>query len=284
MGAVPAVGVLSYTMLHFWCFISLSRGSTFSPKFGRNHERMQQCVRSSNCLLIGASNVRKAKDMRVFACFSMRLSTLALLPAQCVQPRRLSRRITKGHHILACPTSEHMTAIVPMAYFPFLALPPELRIMIYSYFLPTSDGKKPFQLLGKQPFVGLRRTCRIIKHEIDYEALRRSCRLIRRANPNYTLSVGALDMRHMNMVIRNEAEQPRRNFDTLNLSWWEYLPKYSRVDIVYESCGQRSIDDPAFTSICRVIAKPFRRPRIAQSLPAPFCVKFQKPGENLASW
>ena len=54
-------------MLHFWCFTLLSRGSTFSPKFGRNHECMQQCVRGSNCLLIGASNVRKAKDMRVFA-------------------------------------------------------------------------------------------------------------------------------------------------------------------------------------------------------------------------
>ena len=172
-----------------------------------------------------------------------------------------------------------MTAIVQMAYFPFLALPPELRVMVYAYFLPTNDHENPFRLLRKRPFVSLRQTCQVVKQEIDYEALRLSCLLVLRENPDYALSVSVLDMQQLKMVIRNKAAQPIRDFDSLNLSWWEEL-RASRVDIVYEPCGQRDTDIAAFTSICQCIAQKFSSHYVR--LPSSFYVRLQKAGEEPA--
>jgi hypothetical protein len=54
-------------------------------------------------------------------------------------------------------------SIITMDSFPFLALPPELRIMVYRHLLPT-DNK--FQV-----YSGLCLTCGTMQREFDYEAL-----------------------------------------------------------------------------------------------------------------
>jgi hypothetical protein len=163
-------------------------------------------------------------DLLVAACdanvclLSLRSSTLALLPAPQYNP---SSRNPSQKAVISSSICQNFTSYDNRHIHGLLSVPratPELRIMVYSYFLPTIDCQVPFKQFCKRPFVGLRQSCRVIKNEIDHETLRLSCRLIRRANPEYALSVHGLDMCELKTVIQNQLAQPLRDFGSLNVA------------------------------------------------------------------
>jgi hypothetical protein len=134
-----------------------------------------------------------------------------------------------------------------MDRFRFLALPPELRVMIYAYLGPPTIANTP-------DYCGLRQTCRLIRKEYDSEALRALRRAYHRANPGYSFTLSSPDLRSLEVRLQYDAEQPLPDFRFFNLILWDQKRLW-KVTIVYEPYGNRRIDDFAVISICQAIGR-----------------------------
>jgi hypothetical protein len=134
-----------------------------------------------------------------------------------------------------------------MDSFLFLALPPELRVMVYAYIGPPIITNTP-------EYCGLRQTCRLIRNEYDNEALRALRRAYQRAKLGYSFTLFSPDLRSLEVKFQYDAAQPLPDFRSFNLILWD-LKWLWKVTIVYEPCGNKRTDDFAVISTCQAIGR-----------------------------
>jgi hypothetical protein len=89
-----------------------------------------------------------------------------------------------------------------------LALPPELRMMIYAYLRPYTIAHtrdycyhRPSAIAHARRYCGLRQTYRFLQNDYDGELLRLLRRAYQHTNPGYSFTLSGLDMRNLELKI-----------------------------------------------------------------------------------
>ena len=79
-----------------------------------------------------------------------------------------------------------------------LALPPELRVMIYAYLGPPT-------IAHERDYCGLRQTCRLLRNEYDGETVRLLRRAYQHANPANSITLSGPDLRSLELKIQHDS-------------------------------------------------------------------------------
>ena len=133
-----------------------------------------------------------------------------------------------------------------MSSFSFLALPAELRVMIYRYLIPTH-----YYNIGPC-YMNIRATCRAIHDESDHEATRTLRDVIREKNPGHALMLSAVSPHRMKMMVRRDTSLPLPDKSSMGVLL-EDFPWLHKLNIEYEECGLPDVDSLVVRTVIRAI-------------------------------
>jgi hypothetical protein len=128
-----------------------------------------------------------------------------------------------------------------------LALPPELRIMIYAYLGPPTTARV-------RVYCGLRQACRLLRNEYDGEVVRLLRLIYQHAKPSYSFTLSSPDLRSLELRVQHDASRPLPDFRSFILIPW-CSGLLWKITVIYEPCGQRNIDDFVVISLCQAIGR-----------------------------
>jgi hypothetical protein len=175
------------------------------------------------------------------------LSCAITFPPRYCRPTAQSHRISAREGGIFLQSQEHYLPDTAMDGSRLLALPPELRIMIYAYLGPPT-------IAHTRNYRGLRQTCRFLRIEYDVGVLKFLRREYQNTSRGYMFIISSPDWRSLEIRIEHDASQPLPDFRSFSFISWN-LPRLWTIRIVYAPCGQRSIDNSIVISICQAIAR-----------------------------
>jgi hypothetical protein len=150
--------------------------------------------------------------------------------------------------VLDTITPKQSASIIDIEGVPFLALPAELRAMVYCHLLPT--------VAESQVYLGLRVSCSTMQREFDHEALhtlRCQYQHAIAANPDLPLTIDIptcfKDVRTLRLRIKPLTPKIYGGLLSYQLVPWVF--RWLRdVVITYEPTGVQENDDLVFNTIC----------------------------------